>query len=113
MKHIAAYLLLVLGGNTEPSAADVSGLLSEVGIDADAAQVEKLVSELTGKNLEELIAAGMEKVGSVSVGGGAAAGGAAAGGAAEEAAAEEEEEEEEEADMGTGGLFDDSDDDDW
>ena len=111
MKHIAAYLLLVLGGNAEPSAADVTGLLGEVGVDADEAQVEKLVSELAGKNIEELIEAGMEKVGSVSVGGGAAAGGAAAGGEAAAAEEEEEEEEEEEADMGTGGLFDDSDDD--
>jgi large subunit ribosomal protein LP0 len=41
----------------------------------------------------------------------AAAAGPAAGGEEAAAAAEEEEEEEEEADMGTGGLFDDSDDD--
>jgi large subunit ribosomal protein LP2 len=30
MKHIAAYLLLVAGGNTSPSAADVSALLQTV-----------------------------------------------------------------------------------
>lgn len=49
MRHIAAYLLLVLGGNESPSAEDVTKLLSSVGIDADADRVGKLVGALEGK----------------------------------------------------------------
>jgi len=62
MKHIAAYLLLVLGGNAAPSAAQITELLAEVGIDAEAEKVEKLVAELAGKDLNELIAEGMKIV---------------------------------------------------
>lgn len=31
MKHLSAYILLVLGGNENPSAQDVKNLLKEVG----------------------------------------------------------------------------------
>ncbi|GAA6023139.1 hypothetical protein JCM10207_005738 [Rhodosporidiobolus poonsookiae] len=109
MKHVAAYLLLVSGGNASPSAADVTALLKTVDIEADSAAVEKLVSELSGKDLAEVIAAGSAKLASVPSGGAApaAAAGAAAGGAAEAAPekAKEEEKEESDDDMGFG-LFD-------
>ncbi len=45
-------------------------------------QVEKVVSELAGKNLEELLAEGKEKISSVPSGGGGAAAPAAGGAAA-------------------------------
>ncbi|KAF2751003.1 ribosomal protein 60S [Sporormia fimetaria CBS 119925] len=110
MKYLAAYLLLGLGGNTSPSANDVKAVLESVGIDADSDRLEKLLSELSGKDINELIASGSEKLASVPSGGaGAAAGGAAAGGAApaEETKAEEKEEEKEESDDDMGfGLFD-------
>ncbi|KAH6854526.1 60s acidic ribosomal protein-domain-containing protein [Chaetomium sp. MPI-CAGE-AT-0009] len=111
MKHLAAYLLLGLGGNTSPSAADVKAVLESVGIEADDERLEKLLSELEGKDINELIAEGSSKLASVPSGGGggaAAAGGAAAGAAAEEAPkeeAKEEEKEESDDDMGFG-LFD-------
>jgi len=54
MKHLAAYLLLGLGGNTEPSAKDIKGVLESVGIDADDDRLEKLISELKGKDLQEV-----------------------------------------------------------
>lgn len=54
MKHLAAYLLLTLAGNESPSAEDVKGVLSSVGIDADSERLEKLISELQGKNIEEV-----------------------------------------------------------
>lgn len=54
MKHLAAYLLLRLGGNTSPSADDVKGVLASVGIDADEERLDKLISELKGKNLQEV-----------------------------------------------------------
>lgn len=54
MKHLAAYLLLGLGGNTSPSASDVKGVLESVGIEADDERLEKLISELKDKDLAEV-----------------------------------------------------------
>ncbi len=54
MKHLAAYLLLGLGGNTSPSASDIEGVLSSVGIDADKERLEKLISDLKGKDINEV-----------------------------------------------------------
>lgn len=54
MKHLAAYLLLGLGGNSSPSADDVKGVLSSVGIDADDDRLSKLLEELDGKDINEV-----------------------------------------------------------
>ena len=54
MKHLAAYLLLGLGGNTSPSAKDIKGVLESVGVDADDERLEKLLSELDGKDISEV-----------------------------------------------------------
>lgn len=54
MKHLAAYLLLGLGGNASPSAADVKAVLESVGIEADSERLEKLISELEGKDINEV-----------------------------------------------------------
>ncbi|KAL4965631.1 ribosomal protein P2 [Aspergillus stella-maris] len=109
MKYLAAYLLLALAGNESPAASDIKEVLSAVGIDAEEERLEKLISELQGKDINELIAEGTTKLASVPSGGGAAAApAAAAGGAAAEeapAAAKEEEKEESDEDMGFG-LFD-------
>mmetsp|Transcript_5554 Transcript_5554/g.9304 ORF Transcript_5554/g.9304 Transcript_5554/m.9304 type:complete len:111 (+) Transcript_5554:53-385(+) len=110
MRIIAAYLLAVLGGNKNPSAADINKILSSVGIEADAKKVDLLISSLKDKNLNDLIEEGNKKLAAVPSGGGggaaAASGGAAAGGAAPaEAAKEEEEEEESDEEMGFD-LFD-------
>ena len=43
--------------------------VSSVGIEADGEKVALVVKELAGKNLEEVIAAGTEKLGSVPSGG--------------------------------------------
>jgi large subunit ribosomal protein LP2 len=109
MKHIAAYALLVLGGKPEPSEADVEKLLKEVGATADKESLKALVSALKGKALHELVAAGKDKLASVSVAAAGAPVAAAAGGAA--AAKEEEPAKEEEVDMDMGGLFGGDDDD--
>ncbi|CAL5869567.1 uncharacterized protein PFLUO_LOCUS3797 [Penicillium psychrofluorescens] len=109
MKHLAAYLLIALAGNESPSAADVKGVLSSVGIDADSDRLDKLIAELKGKDLQELIAEGTTKLASVPSGGagGAAPAAAAAGGAAAPAEEKKEEKEEEESDEDMGfGLFD-------
>ncbi|WBW70901.1 ribosomal protein P2 [Schizosaccharomyces osmophilus] len=110
MKYLAAYLLLTIGGKSSPSASDVETVLSTVGIESESARVESLLSELQGKNIEELIASGNEKLATVPSGGAAAPAAAAAAGdaapAAEEAKKEEaKQEEESDEDMGFG-LFD-------
>lgn len=54
MKHLAAYLLLALGGNSSPSAADVKKVLESVGIEADSDRLDTLISELNGKDINEV-----------------------------------------------------------
>ncbi|KAG5983431.1 hypothetical protein E4U55_008201 [Claviceps digitariae] len=54
MKHLAAYLLLGLGGNTSPSAEDIKTVLSAVGIEADEERLTKLIAELEGKDISEV-----------------------------------------------------------
>jgi len=102
MKHIATYLMLVLGGNASPSADDVTTALKSVGIEADSEALDRLIADLEGKDLTELLEAGKEMLAKFGGGGGggAAAGGAAGGDDAEEKA--EEKEEEEEMDLGGG-----------
>lgn len=51
MRHIAAYLLLQIGGNASPSADDVKKVLDAVGIEADDERLEKLITELDGKDV--------------------------------------------------------------
>ncbi|TKY62011.1 60S acidic ribosomal protein P2-4 [Spatholobus suberectus] len=114
MKVIAAYLLAVLGGNAAPSADDLKDILGSVGADANDDNISHLLSEVKGKDIAELIAAGREKLASVPSGGGAAVavaaaptGGGAAAPAAAESKKEEKEEEKEESDDDMGfGLFD-------
>eukprot|EP00300_Choanocystis_sp_HF-7_P041075 c7695_g1_i2.p3 GENE.c7695_g1_i2~~c7695_g1_i2.p3 ORF type:complete len:125 (+),score=39.81 c7695_g1_i2:37-375(+) len=112
MKYIAAYMLAVLAGQT-PSEKSIKATLASVGATVDDEAVKKVIAELNGKNLEEVIAAGKAKMATVSV---SAAPAAAAGGAAAAAAPaadagkggkkkEPEPEPEEDGDMGFG-LFD-------
>ncbi|XP_013188314.1 large ribosomal subunit protein P2 [Amyelois transitella] len=111
MRYVAAYLLAVLGGKASPGAADVEKILSSVGIEADSEKLKKVISELDGKSVEELIASGREKLSSMPVGGAAPAAAAAAPAAAaavekkEEKETKKEESESEDEDMGFG-LFD-------
>ncbi|ODV78577.1 ribosomal protein 60S [Suhomyces tanzawaensis NRRL Y-17324] len=109
MKYLAAYLLLVQGGNDAPSAADITSLLESVGVEAEASRISTLLAELEGKSVADLIQAGNAKLASVPTGGAAAAssGAASSGAAAEDAAEEKAEEAKEESDDDMGfGLFD-------
>ncbi|KAG0454937.1 hypothetical protein HPP92_024229 [Vanilla planifolia] len=114
MKVIAAYLLAVLGGNTNPSAKDIKHILASVGADAEDDRINFLLSEVKGKDITELIASGREKFASVPSGGGGVAvaapiggGAAAAAPVADEPKKEEKVEEKEESDEDMGfSLFD-------
>ena len=104
MKHIAAFALLVLGGNEHPTAADVEKALKDAGAKADSDKVAKMIAAFEGKNFNELVASGLAKMATMGSGPAAAAGGA---GAAKAAPEEVKKEEEEAVDMG--GLFGDDD----
>ena len=91
MRYIGAYLLAVLGGNANPDAAAVKAILAAQNVTVDAAVLDKLIGELNGKNVEELIEAGKKKLASVAV---AAAPAAAAPAAAAAAPAKEDKKEE-------------------
>ncbi|ESZ92796.1 60S acidic ribosomal protein P2 [Sclerotinia borealis F-4128] len=112
MKYLAAYLLLTIGGKASPSANDVTAVLESVGIEVDNERLDTLIKELSGKDINELIAEGSSKLASVPSGGAggaapAAGGAAAAGGAVAEEKVEEKVEDKEESDEDMGfGLFD-------
>jgi large subunit ribosomal protein LP2 len=98
MKEIAAYIMLVLGGNATPSSGDVSGVLKAAGIASDASAIDAVLAAVDGKSLEEVIAAGTTKFAKLGGGGGG-------GGGAEVVEEKKEEVEEEEADIGGGDMF--------
>ncbi|XP_040613228.1 60S acidic ribosomal protein P2-like [Mesocricetus auratus] len=112
MPYIASYVLAALGGNSSPSAKDIKKILDSVGIEAGD---DKVISELNGKNIEDVIAQGVGKLASAPAGGvvavSAAPGSADPAASSAPAAAEEkkdekkEESEESDDDMGFG-LFD-------
>eukprot|EP00355_Strombidium_rassoulzadegani_P001653 CAMPEP_0168607544 /NCGR_PEP_ID=MMETSP0449_2-20121227/110_1 /TAXON_ID=1082188 /ORGANISM="Strombidium rassoulzadegani, Strain ras09" /LENGTH=105 /DNA_ID=CAMNT_0008647389 /DNA_START=54 /DNA_END=371 /DNA_ORIENTATION=- len=104
MKHLAAFALLVLGGNEKPSAADVEKLLKDAGVKADSEKIEKMIAAFEGKNFQEMVAGGLAKMATMG-----SAGPSAPVAAAAAAPVEEKKEEVEEVDMG--GLFGGDDDD--
>jgi large subunit ribosomal protein LP2 len=92
MRHLAAYLLLLIGGNATPSETDITNLLATAGIDVDTERLTQLLAELDGKNVEELVALGKEKLmvgAAVAASAGPAGGNAAPAPAAEETKKEE------------------------
>uniref|UniRef100_A0AAV2LP62 Ferritin n=2 Tax=Knipowitschia caucasica TaxID=637954 RepID=A0AAV2LP62_KNICA len=111
MRYVAAYLLAALGGNEKPAANDIKKILESVGIEADDTRLTKVISELQGKDVNEVIASGYGKLASMPAGGGAVAvassaapgaGGAAAPAAEEKKEEKKEESEESDDDMGFG-----------
>jgi large subunit ribosomal protein LP2 len=107
MRHIAAYAMLVLGGNEEPTAADIAKVLKEAGVAADEDKSNALCEALKGKPFHTLVEEGKAALSKM---GGSAPAAAAAGGAAAAEKVEEKVEEEPEEDVDMGGLFGDDDD---
>lgn len=58
MRYVAAYLLAALGGKENPAAADIEKILSSVGIEVDKEKLTKVINELKGKNIAELMEKG-------------------------------------------------------
>merc|ERR1712121_591671 len=88
MKYVAAYLLAAQSGSA-PSKDSVKKILEAIGADIEADKLDKVFSELDGKNVDDVISEGMGLLASVPSGG-------AAGGAADAAPAAEEKKEESE-----------------
>uniref|UniRef100_A0A8C9XX92 Large ribosomal subunit protein P2 n=1 Tax=Sander lucioperca TaxID=283035 RepID=A0A8C9XX92_SANLU len=78
MRYVAAYLLAALGGNGNPEAKDIKKILESVGIEADDTRLGKVITELAGKNVEEVIVTGYGKLASVPAGGAVAVASSAA-----------------------------------
>ena len=62
MKELAAYMLLVKGGNAAPSAADVTKVVEAAGGEVDADKLTTLLADMEGKDFNELLEAGREKL---------------------------------------------------
>ncbi|XP_032762490.1 60S acidic ribosomal protein P2-like [Rattus rattus] len=112
--YVTSILLTALKGNSSPGAKDIKKILDNMGIEKDDDQPHTVVSELNGKNIEDVIALGAGKLAGVPAGGAvavsAAPGSAAPAAGSVPAAAEEKKEEkgaseESDDDMGFG-LFD-------
>lgn len=103
MRHLAVYLMLVIGGNAAPTAEDVTTALGAAGVEVDAERLATLITELEGKDINELIELGSKKL---MVGGGGGGGAAAGAAATTEAVAEVkvEKPKEEEVDALAGGM---------
>ena len=71
-----------LSGNESPTADDVTKVLASMEVEADTEALTKLFAALEGKNIDDLIEAGKDKLSKFGGGGGGFGAGAA--GAAEE-----------------------------
>ena len=77
MRYVAAYLLANLSGNKNPDVAAIEKILSSVGIDCNKDLANKVIGELKGKNIDDLIKDGSSKLSAMPVASAAPAGGAA------------------------------------
>jgi large subunit ribosomal protein LP2 len=112
MRHVAAYILAVIGGNANPSEADLKKILNSVGVDIVDEQLAVVIDQLNGKDLFQLMEEGQSLLAGMPMGGGAgASSGAAVAEAVEVVEAPKEEvkkaesSDSEDSDMGMG-LFD-------
>jgi len=62
MKIIAAYLLTVLGGNTNPNENDIERVLHSVGISTPRESVGLLLDQVHGKDVDQVISSGLFKL---------------------------------------------------
>lgn len=74
MQEVAALLLCKVGGKAG-SADEIKAVLEAAGVEVNEDQVTKLVGDMDGKDVNELLSAGMEKLKDVPMGGGGGGGG--------------------------------------
>ena len=105
MRHVAAYFLAVMGGNSNPSEADIKSILSSVGIEADSKNLSVVISQLKGKNIFDVMAEGKTKLAEMPAGGVGGGSGGAAPAAAAPVEVKEEKKPVEESQRFTGALI--------
>jgi ribosomal protein L12E/L44/L45/RPP1/RPP2 len=108
MIEVAALMLCKIGGQSG-SSEEIKAVLEAAGLEANDELITKLVGDVEGKDLSEILAEGMTKVKDIPLGGGGGGGGGSGGGGGGDvsgggatAPAAEEEKEEEEMDLGGG-----------
>jgi len=111
MRHVAAYILAVIGGKADPSEADLKKILNSVGIEPVDEHLKIVVNQLNGKDLFQLIAEGNSLLAGMPTGEGGGSSGAVVEAAAEVEAPKEEAKKDESDSEGSGsdmgmGLFD-------
>jgi len=116
MRHVAAYILAVMGGKANPTEKDLKSILSSVGIEADSTNLSIVINQLKGKNVFQVIEEGQALLADLDIGAGGLGSGGGGAAKAVEAVVEEEPVEEKkpvvessdetDSDMGMG-LFDD------
>ncbi len=115
MKYLAAYALCNLSGKA-PTKDGVKAVLKAAGVAVDEARVNELFAAFEGKKFDDVVAAGVKKIGSAGPAAGAAAPAAAAAKADDKKAAaapakddkkakKEEKPADEDDDLFGGGLF--------
>ena len=52
MRYIAAYMLAVMSDNPNPSVDDIKKILASVGVEAEEENLNIVINQLKGKNLE-------------------------------------------------------------
>merc|ERR1712210_419752 len=62
MKYLAAYALLVLGGNENPTYEDVGKMLKEVGVAVDKEKLITMMDKLADKDFATLVKEGKMKL---------------------------------------------------
>ena len=70
MRHVAAYILAVMGGKKNPTVADLVSILSSVGIEADTNSLSFVIEKLKGQNVFEVIENGKVLLADMPTGGG-------------------------------------------
>ncbi|XP_053885685.1 60S acidic ribosomal protein P2-like [Malaclemys terrapin pileata] len=98
-------LLAVLGGNKSPTSKNLKKILNRVDIETDERRLNKVIGELNGKNIEDVIAQGNSKLASMPASGAVAvSAGPGSAAPAEEKKEQKEESEKSDDDMGFGLL---------
>jgi len=109
MRHVAAFLLAALGGNSNPTEKDIKAIMNSVGIEPDATQLAIVIKELKGKDVFQVMEQGKALLAEMPAGGVSSGASTAAAAPVAEAPKEEKKEvvesEESDSDMGMG-LFD-------
>jgi large subunit ribosomal protein LP2 len=86
MIEVAALLLCKLGGQSG-STEEIKAVLAAAGLEPNEDNLSKLMGDLEGKDINELLAAGQEKIKDIPFGGGGGGGGGAATGGGGDAGA--------------------------